>query len=145
MEAAMKKSRKEHKACRESEQQKNATAKAKCDKLDTALSDITQQLKLDAGGSRDDLVADVQRASAYACSIGASFANVSKECRAAQKESDDVTRDCSTKQVTFENNFCTWRTEKTDTCSSFTDCFDTALSEYYTHVDETRPLVEKWK
>merc|ERR1719335_91198 len=130
MDSKLTSSRKEHKDCRLSQVSKNATAKSKCDKLDTRLSDFKKQMQFSGSESREDLLAYVKKVSDLACSQKGTFDQSAAECNAANKDDDTAEKDCYTKQATFENFFCTYRTAVTDVCSNTATCYDSALKDY---------------
>merc|ERR1719146_57905 len=105
MEADVESSRKAHENCRSQQHYKNLTAKGKCDKVESTLSKIKAQLQWPTDQSRQAQIDYVKQLSKGTCTAAGSVE--AEACADASKASSDHTVDCRTKQLTFEDFFCT--------------------------------------
>lgn len=145
MERDVEKARKEHADCRKQHMEKNTSTAQKCQELDGLLSEVKPPMEFPTGGSRDQMVEYVEKMQKYFCPLGPIVANKTAECENVTKDVTNHKVFCDKKQSTFEDFFCTWRTEFNDTCTSSSTCYDSAKAGYDAHVAETKDLVKKWK
>jgi len=132
-----------HATCREEEKNKESHKNGRCGELDKFLAGLKEGSKKPAG--RDAMVKWVEDLSTYWCPQGPEAETKDEACKTAEKEHAAHKADCDLKQRTFENSFCTWRTELTDECSDLTTCYDSAVKAYSEHKTLAEKLVAKWK
>merc|ERR1719313_109534 len=81
----------------------------------------------------------------YYCGKDDECTELDNACNAATTVHDTHKGKCDLKQRVFESGYCTWRTELLDDCKDVAVCYNDAKKAYITHVNNTVPLVKKWK
>merc|ERR1719191_352886 len=144
-EVAVGTARTTHATCREAEKGKNSTKGSRCQALDDFLNGIAVPANMPDPKERDAMVKYVQTMSTYFCPKGHTATDLDEKCTAATNAHSKHKADCDKKQATFENAFCTWRTQLTDRCSAQSQCYKSTVGVYKEHVKATGTLVKKWK
>jgi len=134
-----------HAQCREEEKGKNSTKGSRCQELDDFLNAVTVPAKMPDPKQRDAMVEYVKTMSQYFCPKGPTATDLDKKCTEATNAHSSHKADCDKKQATFENAFCTWRTQLSDRCSAQSQCYTATLAVFNEHVAATKTLVKKWK
>lgn len=134
-----------HQNCRVEEKTKHGNSNGRCGELDTYLGTINKPTNLPTSRPRAGMVDYVQTMSNYFCPKGPEVTRLDTACTEAEGDRATHKAQCDRNQATFESRFCTWRTQRVDTCVALQECHQGAHGAYTTHVTATTELVKKWK
>lgn len=137
--------RKDHVDCRAVHKTKHAHRSATCKELDDFLDTIQSPSRMPEPRDRGAMVTYVESMSNYFCGKDDRCTDLDKACNDASTVHDTHKGKCDLKQRVFESGYCTWRTELVDDCKDLATCYNDANKAYITHVDNSVPLVKKWK
>jgi len=94
--------------------------------------------------TRDAAVEYVERASDSNLCGRSEVRGLADSCAAKEEELTSKSDDCDVKQESFEEEFCTWKTQLESNSEVLDTCHSKAVTAYDKHVAKTQPLVAKW-